>query len=130
LISSNYDSGSPFDLTTNKYKALKRLNDTDPALVPVPNDLNGEYLLLQRYVLVLLYIITNVDLIEDGVPTCDWSGVSCTIDTIKDLLCTYSIVQMEPDVCSMKSALTADFFFFIKCLIRNFQEAFLHNLDF
>jgi hypothetical protein len=116
VIGSYYDSGSPFDdPTTNQYKALERLVDTDPTVVPVPvpNDSNSEYLLLQRYVLVLLYLNTNTDHIQDGVATCDWSRVNCNGGgSITELGGAYNTVKTKPDICIMKSSLTAVFFFY------------------
>ncbi len=50
-----------FAATTNQYAALEVLANSDPVLVPVPvpDDSKSEYLLLQQYVLVLLYLDTN-----------------------------------------------------------------------
>ncbi len=59
MIGSVYPDGQfDFGPATNQYAALELLANSDPVLVPVPDDSsNGEYLLLQRYVLVLDYFI-------------------------------------------------------------------------
>jgi hypothetical protein len=120
VIGSKYPDRPSFDFdpTTNQYAALELLVKSDPDLVPVPFESNGEYLLLQRYVLVLFYLNTNGDMWannggrwleeEAGLTTCTWSGVDCPDDRyIEGLDCTYNTVKTEPVICNM---LTAVFF--------------------
>jgi hypothetical protein len=123
VIGSKYpDRPFDFDPTTNQYAALELLVNSDPDLVPVPFESNGEYLLLQRYVLVLLYLDTNGDNMwadnggrwledEAGLTTCTWSGVDCPDDRyIEGLARTYNTVKTEPVICNIRSSLTAVFF--------------------
>jgi hypothetical protein len=121
VVGSYYSPNRPFDFgqATNQYAALELLVKSDPGLVPVPFESNGEYLLLQRYVLVLLYLDTNGDMwhgdrwLEDeaGFITCNWSGVDCSLDgSINYLFRTYNTVKREPAICNMISSLTAVFF--------------------
>jgi hypothetical protein len=122
VIGSYYpDYPDPFDFgqAANQYAALELLANTDPVLVPVPDDSNGEYLLLQRYVLVLLYLDTNGDTWrkgrwlkdEAGNPTCNWSGVSCPDgSSIEGLERTYNTVKTEPVIHNIRSSLTGVLF--------------------
>jgi hypothetical protein len=103
VIGPNYpDYLFRFGPTTNEYAALELLANSDPGLVPVPvfNDgTNSPSLLLQRYVLVLLYLSTTGDEWtagrwlqgQAGEMTCDWSGVTCLDgSSIETLDRTYS----------------------------------------
>jgi hypothetical protein len=121
-ISSNYpDRSFDFGPTTNEYVALELLANSDPGLVPAPdpNDETSSYLLLQRYVLVLLYLSTTGDMWgagrwlqgQAGEMTCDWSGVTCLDgSSIETLNRTYSTVQTEPAICLTRRSLTAVLF--------------------
>jgi hypothetical protein len=119
VIGSYYSDPSDFGQAPNQSAALDILANTDPVVVPVPDDLDGEYLLLQRYVLVLLYLYTNGDTwtegrwlkTEAGDPTCKWSGVSCSDrGSIEGLERTYNTVKTEPVIYNIRSALTAVLF--------------------
>jgi hypothetical protein len=119
VIGSYYPDSFEFGQATNQYAALELLANSDPVLVPVPDDSNGEYLLLQRYVLVLLYLDTNGDAWREGQwlkdeagnPTCDWSGVSCPDgSSIEGFERTYSTVKTEPVIYNIRSSLTAVYF--------------------
>ena len=103
MIGSYYPE-NPFEFLpgTNQYDALELLANTDPLLVPFPDNSNGEYLLLQRYVLMLHYLDTNGDMwtsgkwLEDEAAstTCDWSGVTCDDGgSIEELNRTYDTVK-------------------------------------
>jgi hypothetical protein len=97
VIGSYYPGGSyDFVEGTNQYAALELLANSDPVLVPVPDESsNSKYLLLQRYVLVLLYLNTNGDMKDQaGDVTCNWSGVTCSDGSLfEDLDRTYSTVK-------------------------------------
>jgi hypothetical protein len=105
-IGSYYPAGSyDFDEGTSQYAALELLANSDPVLVPVPDDsLNSAYLLRQRYVLLLLYLYTNGDMWSDawlkdeaGSETCEWVGVDCSDGgSVDELERTYSTVKTEP----------------------------------
>jgi hypothetical protein len=120
VIGSNYpDRLFDFGPTTKQYAALELLVNSDPSLVPVPVDSNAEYLLLQRYVLVLLCLDTNGDMWnngkwlkdEAGNPTCSWYGLTCPDgSTIEGLARTYNTVKTEPLICNMRPSLTAVLF--------------------
>jgi hypothetical protein len=120
VIGSNYpDRLFDFGPTTKQYAALELLVNSDPGLVPVPVDSNAEYLLLQRYVLVLLCLDTNGDMWnngkwlkdEAGNPTCSWYGLTCPDgSTIEGLARTYNTVKTEPLICNMRPSLTAVLF--------------------
>jgi hypothetical protein len=123
VIGSKYPD-RPFDFgpTTNQYAALELLANSDPGLVPVPNDDMRSYLLLQRYALMVLYFATNGDTWEDtdddvrwlaeqsGLTTCKWFGVTCSDGEIVDLdrTCRYSTV--EPVIRHMITSLIAVLF--------------------
>jgi hypothetical protein len=141
-VVGSYYLDRPFDFVpaTNQYAALEMLANSDPVLVPVPDDsnstyphlclnkragehiavaANSEYLLLQRYVLVLFYLDANGDTL-DGAKwlkdqaasmSCNWSGVACSDDSsIYELDRTYNTVKTEPVICNMRSSLTAVIF--------------------
>jgi hypothetical protein len=152
MIGSNY-ADRPFDFgpTTNQYAALELLVNSDPGLVPIPVESNGEYLLLQRYVLVLLYLYTNGDMWwnalgpdyetwagrwladEAGLTTCNWNGVTCPDgSSIEGLDRTYNAMKREPVPCNTRSSLTHTHCCFVlkKSTTTTFQEAFLLKLDF
>jgi hypothetical protein len=105
-VIGSYYPESPFEFVpgTNQNAALELLANTDPLLVPFPDNSNSEYLLLQRYVLMLHYLDTNGDMwtggkwLEDEAAsmTCDWSGVTCDDSGYVDILNrTYYTVKME-----------------------------------
>jgi hypothetical protein len=105
VIDSYYlDRPFSFVIASNQYNALSLLANSDPLLVPVPDDSNSEYLLLQQYALMLLYLNTNGDMwtsgkwlnVAAGDTTCDWSGVSCIGGSIGELSRTYNTVKTEP----------------------------------
>ncbi len=108
VIESYYPDGSYlFVKDTDQYDALELLANSAPNLVPVPDDSldSNNLLLLQRYVLVLLYLYTNGDMWsekkwlkdEAGSVTCNWSGVTCPDgSSIESLSRTYSTVKTEP----------------------------------
>jgi hypothetical protein len=116
-VIGSYYPNSSYDFVegTNQYAALELLANSDPVLVPVPDpdDSNSEYLLLQRYVLVLLSLYTNGGMEDEaGSMTCNWSGVICSDGgSIATLDRTYSTVKTEPVICHMRSSLTAVFVF-------------------
>jgi hypothetical protein len=114
VVASYYpDSAYVFVEDTDQYDALELLANSDPVLVPVPDDtLDSKYLLLQRYVLVVLYLATtgndwyNGKWLEDqaGLTTCDWSGVTCSDGNSIDILDgTYSTVKTEAVICPIES---------------------------
>jgi hypothetical protein len=116
VIGSCYPDPEDFGQAPNQFAALEMLANSDPVLVPVPDDWNDEYLLLQRYVLVLFYLDANGDTwdgakwLKDqaGYATCNWSGVACSDDTyIYELNRKYNTVKTEPVICNMRSSLTA-----------------------
>jgi hypothetical protein len=106
VLGSYYpDRQFTFGPATHQYAALEFLATSDPVLVPVPDDSNSVYMLLQRYVLVLLYLYSNGDMWSDkkwlkdetGSVTCNWSGVTCPDgSSIESLSRTYSTVKTEP----------------------------------
>jgi len=101
VISRYYpDRAFDFDSKTNQYAALELLANSNKDLVPVPDKRDkgdGAYLLLQRYVLVLLYLDTDGDEWEKGKwldgeadkLTCNWSGVTCSDGSTIDELDLY-----------------------------------------
>jgi hypothetical protein len=118
VLGSSYPD-RPFDFlpATNQYKALELLANSKAVLVPAPDDSNSAYLVLQRYVLLLVYLDTNGDIwdsdgrwLEDPI-TCNWSRVVCPDgSSVGSLNRTYSTVKTEPIICLMSSSLTAVLF--------------------
>jgi hypothetical protein len=107
VIGSYYNAEGSFDFVegSNQHAALKLLADSDPDLVPIPDDSDdGQYLLLQRYVVILVSLFTNVDMEDEAssMTTCKWFAVTC-YDGIKiDILSrTYCTVKTEPIICHM-----------------------------
>jgi hypothetical protein len=102
-------------------------------------------LLLQRYVLVLLYLYTNGGMwynnfdtpgdgmwVGDGV-TCNWTGVTCPDgSSIEGLDRTYNTMKREPVTCNMISLLIHAHCYFVlrKSTTTTFQEAFLLKSNF
>jgi hypothetical protein len=120
-VIGSYYSDRTFDFgpETKQYEALERLAESNALLVPVPDDSSdSEYLLLQRYALVLFYLQTKGDkwnngkwlLNEPKYTTCDWSGITCSDDKATGLNRTYSTVKTEPVICHMRKTLTAVLF--------------------
>jgi hypothetical protein len=140
VISSYYPGGSyDFVEGSKQYDALELLAKSDPDLVPVP-DGTSNYLLLQRYVLMLLYLYTSEgdNMWQDGKWlkeeaasfTCDWSGVVCSDGSYVDALRrTCSTVKTEPVIRHMISSLTA-VLFSKQCKKKTFREPCLRKLDF
>jgi hypothetical protein len=122
VIESYYPDGSYlFVKDTDQYDALELLANSDPNLVPVPDDSldSNNLLLLQRYVLMVLYLATtgnewnNGKWLEDEAAskTCNWSGVTCSDGSSIDMLDrTCSTVKTEPVICHMRKSLTTVLF--------------------
>jgi hypothetical protein len=115
-IKKNYPGGSfNFVSTTNQYAALELLaNSKEGVPEEVPKDSEGEYLVLQHYVLMLLYLQVDKNKkigYKAGEPPCVWSRVTCSDSgTIEGLDRTYNTVTTEPVICNMRPTLTAVLF--------------------
>jgi hypothetical protein len=122
VIELYYTDGSyVFVEDTDQYDALELLANSDPVLVPIPDDSDdSKYLLLQQYAMMVLYLATTGNegwsrgkWLEDqaGSQTCSWFGVTCPYGrSIDSLTRTYNSVKTEPAICKMISSLTAVLF--------------------
>jgi hypothetical protein len=121
VIESYYHGSYDFVEDTHQHDALELLASRQPNLVPVPDVSfhDSKYLLLQRYVLMVLYLATTgKEWIDDkwlvdqaGLTTCNWSGVTCSDGSSIDILeRTYKTVKTESAICDMISSLTSALF--------------------
>jgi hypothetical protein len=122
VIESYYPDGSYlFVKDTDQYDALELLANSDTILVPDDylDSNNLLPLLLQRYVLMVLYLATTGNEWNNGKwleekaasKTCNWSGVTCSDGSSIDMLDrTCSTVKTEPVICHMRQSLTTVLF--------------------